>query len=216
LIEKAVDKGDDFGAFVATSHDFVAVDELMLVGGDEETTSEFYSGTAFSFGDPFGVLLKEGVKFFSSGDFAPFKETIADEEDVFDEVVLKVDDASYLKGLLEGKGLAADLDEGGGELFFKGVEAAKVVGGGVDDALLFVGPTAFAGAGTGSHGAFDFGFPVFVFSPAGQAEFVGEAAGEFDGFSGGIPGKVQVGREVNICFKDVAVDFDPMGRFVFF
>ena len=44
----------------------------MLIGGDEEATPEFDTGTTFPFGDPFGVLLKERVKFFSSGNFTAF------------------------------------------------------------------------------------------------------------------------------------------------
>ena len=85
---------------------------------------------------------------------------------MFDEEILEVGYVSYLEDLFRGKGLAAKLDEGGGELFFEGVKPAKVVGGSFDDALLFVGSTAFAGAGTGTHGGFDFGLPVFVFTPA--------------------------------------------------
>jgi len=44
----------------------------MLVGGDKEAATKLDVGTAFTFGDPFGVLLKKGVKLVSRGDFTPF------------------------------------------------------------------------------------------------------------------------------------------------
>lgn len=166
------------------------MDELVLVGGDEEAATEFDVGSAFAFGDPFGVLFKEGVEFFSGGDFASLKEAIADEEDVFDEKVVEVGDFLELDNLLWGQGMEADFDEGGVEFFFKLVEGGKVVGGGVDDAGLFVGSAAFAGPGAGAHRFFDAGFPVVFFAPAGELDFVGEAAGEFDGFARGVPGEV--------------------------
>lgn len=83
--EEFVGEGDHFGAFVAAGHDFIVMDEVVLIGGNQEATTELNVGPAFAFGDPFGVLFKEGVEFFASGDFTPFEEAVADEKDVFDE-----------------------------------------------------------------------------------------------------------------------------------
>ena len=49
---------------------------MILLGGwsgsgDMEATPEFSTGTAFSFGNPFGVVFKKGVEFFSSGNVTP-------------------------------------------------------------------------------------------------------------------------------------------------
>jgi putative transposase len=49
-----------------------------------------------------------------------------------------------------------------------------------------------------------------------EAEVGGKSAGEVDRFARGVPGEVQVGREVHICFKDVAVDIDAVRFVVFF
>jgi len=192
------------------------VNEVVLVGGDEEAASEFNVGSAFAFGDPFGVLLKEGKEFFSGGDFAPVEEAVADEKDVFDEEVVEVDDVSYFDDLLRSEGAIADLEEGLGDFFFELVEFAEVVGGGADKAFLFVGSAAFASLGAVSHRFLDALFPVGFFTPAREAEVGGKSAGEVDRFARGVPGEVQVGREVNICFKDVAVDFDAVRFVVFF
>ncbi len=109
---------DDFGAFIAAGHHFVVMNEVVLVRGNQEAATEFNAGAALAFGDPLGVLFKEGVEFFSGGNFTPFQETIADEEDVFDEEVLPVfDDFEFVK-LGEAKGLATKLFKGGAELFF--------------------------------------------------------------------------------------------------
>ena len=40
--------------------------------GDVEARTEFSTGTVFYFGNPFGVVLKERVKFFSSGNVTAF------------------------------------------------------------------------------------------------------------------------------------------------
>ena len=40
--------------------------------GDEEATPEFSTGTAFSFGNPFGVVFEEGVELFFSGSVTAF------------------------------------------------------------------------------------------------------------------------------------------------
>jgi len=166
------------------------VNEVVLIGGNEEAASEFDVGSAFAFGDPFGVLLEERVEFFSGGDFTPFQEPVADKEDVFDEKIVEIGDVSYFENLLGAERVAFYLGEGGAELFFELVKLGKVVGGGVDDALLFVGSSAFAGAGTGSHGVFNTAFPVGCFTPPGKAEVGSEAAGEVDGFPRGVPGEV--------------------------
>lgn len=211
-----VGEGDDFGAFVSAGHDFIVMDQLVLVGGDEEAATEFYIGAAFAFGDPFGVLFEEGVKFFSGGNFASFKESITDEEDVFDKEVLPVFDGFDLAKLEEAEGVFFELCKGGAEFFFELVEFREIGGGGFYDAFLFVGSPAFAGPGTVAHGGFDAGFPVGFFTPTGKAEVGGETAGEVDDFAGGVPGEVDVGREVNVCLKNVAIDFDLVSFFVFF
>lgn len=109
-----------------------------------------------------------------------------------------------------------ELLQGGAELFFKLVELGKVGGGALDDAVLFVGSSAFAGAGADSHGGFDDTLPMGFFAPAGKADLSGEAAGEVDDFTRGVPGEIQVGREVDVGFKNVAVDFDLVRFVVFF
>ena len=215
-VEEAVGEGDDFRTLVAAGHDFVVVDELVLIGGDEETTTELNIGPAFAFGHPFGVLFEEGVKFFSGGNLTPFQQAVADEEDVFDEVVVKFGDFLELDDLPLGEWVVADFGERAMEFFFKLVELGKVVGGGVDDAGLFVGSTPFADPGASAHGFFDALFPVPFFTPAGEFDFGGQAAGEFDGFARGVPGEIQVGREVDVCFKNIAVDFDAVRLVVFF
>jgi hypothetical protein len=57
--EEFVGEGDHFGAFVAAGHDFIMMDEVILIGGDEEAAPKLNTGAAFAFGDPFGVLFKE-------------------------------------------------------------------------------------------------------------------------------------------------------------
>lgn len=76
--EESVGEGDDFSAFVAAGHDLIVMDEVVLVGGDEEAATEFDAGSAFAFGDPFGVLFEEGKELFSGGDFTSFEEAVAD------------------------------------------------------------------------------------------------------------------------------------------
>jgi hypothetical protein len=166
------------------------MNELVLVGGDEDAPTEFDVGTAFAFGDPFGVLLKDGVEFFSGGDFASFEETIVNEEDVLDEEVVKVGDHSYFEDLCRGEWMKEDFDEGAVEFFFKLVELGEVVGRGADDSVLFVGSTTFAGLGGVAHAFFNLFFPVSAFSPTGDAKVGGESAGEFNAFAGGVPGEV--------------------------
>ena len=214
--EEVIGEGDDFGAFGAASHDFVVVNEVVLVGGDEEAPTEFDVGAAFAFGDPFGVLFEEGVELFSGGDFAPFQETVADEEDVFDEEVLPVDEVGVLDQLQGIQGMVPELIEGGLEFFFELVKLVEVVGGGVDDALRFVDSASFAGPGTVAHGAFDPAFPMGAFSPAGELKFAGEAGADFYDFAGGVPGEVEVGGEVDVGFEDVAINFDLIVFIVFF
>jgi hypothetical protein len=93
---------------------------------------------------------------------------------------------------------------------------AEVVGGGADKASLLVGSAAFASLGAVSHRFLDALFPVGFFTPAREAEVGGKSAGEVDRFARGVPGEVQVGQEVHICFKVVAVDFDAVRFVVFF
>lgn len=81
---------------------------------------------------------------------------------------------------------------------------------------MFVGSSSFAGSGAVAHGGFDAGFPVGFFTPTGETEVGGEAAGEVDDFAGGVPGEVEVGGEVHVRLKDVTIDFDLMRFFVFF
>lgn len=40
--------------------------------GDVEARTDFSTGTAFYFGNPFGVVFEEGVEFFSSGNVTAF------------------------------------------------------------------------------------------------------------------------------------------------
>jgi len=148
LSEEFVCEGDDFGAFIPSAHDFVVMDEVVLIGGDEETATEFDIGPTFTFGDPFGVLLKEGVEFFSSWDFAPFQEALADEKDVFDEKVLPVDELDKLAELTWCERGLSQMCEGEAEFFFELVKLVQVGGGGLDNSLCFVGSTAFAGSGS--------------------------------------------------------------------
>ena len=54
------------------------------------------------------------------------------------------------------------------------------------------------------------------FTPAGEADLSGEAAGEVDDFTRGVPGEIQVGGEVDVGFKNVAIDFDLVRFLVFF
>lgn len=121
-----------------------------------------------------------------------------------------------MDNLLFVEGVEAGFGEGGVEFSLKPVEFGEVVGGGADDAGFFVGSAAFAGPGAGAHGFFDALFPMGFFAPAGEAEVGGEAAGEVDGFAGGVPGEVQVGGEMDICFKYITVDFDAVRVVVFF
>jgi hypothetical protein len=214
--EKTVCQRDDFGTFIAAGHDFIVMDKVVLVGGDEEAPTEFYVGAAFAFGDPFGVLFEEGVEFFSGGNFTPFQESVADEKDVFDEEVVPVFDGFNLAELDEAEGLFFELFKGGTELFFELVELGEIGGGGFYDALLFVGTSTFTGSGAVPHGGFDAGFPVGSFTPTGELEFGGETTGEVDDFAGGVPGEVEVGGEVNVRLKDVTIDFDLVRFFVFF
>ena len=86
----------------------------------------------------------------------------------------------------------------------------------MDDAVLFVGSSAFAGASGDSHGGFDGALPMGFFTPAGEADLSGEAAGEVDDFTRGVPGEIQVGGEVDVGFKNVAIDFDLVRFLVFF
>ena len=83
-----------------------------------------------------------------------------------------------------------ELSKGAAKLFFELVEFGEIGGGGLNDALLFVGTSTFAGSGAGSHGVFDAGFPVGFFTPTGELEFSGESAGEVDDFTRGVPGEV--------------------------
>jgi len=181
-------EGDDFGTFVSTAHDFVVVDEVVLVGGNKQATTEFYIGTSLAFGNPFGVLLKEGVEFFFGGDFTSFQKAVADQKDVFDEESLPVFDCINFTELEETEGLIAKLFQGGTEFFFEVVELGEVVGGSANDALLFVGSPAFAGSGAGSHGVLNTALPVVFFTPPGQTNFSGETTGELNGFTRSIPG----------------------------
>ena len=181
-------EGDDFGTFVSSGHDFVVVDEVVLVGGNKQATAEFYIGTTLSFGDPFGVLFKEGVELFFSGDFTSFQKAVADQKDVFDEEILPVFDRINFTELEETEGLAAKLFKGGTEFFFEVVELGEVVGGSANDAILLVGSSAFAGSGAGSHGVLNTALPVVFFTPPSQANFSGETTGEFNGFARSIPG----------------------------
>lgn len=187
-----------------------------MIGGDEEAATKLNTGAAFAFGDPFGVLFKEGVEFFASGNFTPFQEAVADEKDVFDEKVLPINKGGPFKALDGVKGFVTELLQGGAELFFKLIELGKVGDGALDDAVLFVGSSAFAGAGADSHGGFDGALPMGFFTPAGEAGLSGEAAGEVDDFTRGVPGEVQVGGEVDVGFKNVAIDFDLVRFLVFF
>ncbi len=57
---------------------------------------------------------------------------------------------------------------------------------------------------------------MLFFTPAGEADFLSETAGQLDDFTGGVPGEVEVGGEVSVCFKDVTIDFDLIRFFVFF
>ena len=166
------------------------MDDVVLIGCDQETATKLHIGAAFAFGDPFGVLFEEGVEFFSSGDFTPFKQAVADEKDVFDEEVLPVFDLFNFAKLDEAEREVFEFFEGPAKFFFELVEFAKIRGGGLNDAFLFVGSAAFAGPGAGSHGVFDTAFPVVCFTPTGEAEVGGEAAGEVDGFTRGVPGEV--------------------------
>lgn len=121
-----------------------------------------------------------------------------------------------MDNLLFVEGVEADFGEGGVEFFLKLVEFGEVAGGGLNDAGLFVGSAAFAGPGAGAHRFFNALFPMGFFTPAGEFDFGGEAAGEVDGFACGVPGEVQVGGEMDICFKNITVDFDAVRVVVFF
>ena len=108
------------------------------------------------------------------------------------------------------------MGEGGGEFFFEFVELGEIICGSANNALLFACATAFAGAGAGAHGGFNTTFPVAFFTPTCETEFGSEATSEIDGFSRSVPGEIQVGWEVNVCLKDVAIDLDLVLRVVFF
>jgi len=88
------------------------VNEVVLIGGDEEAPTEFDVGSTFAFGNPFGVLFEEGVEFFASGNFATFEEAVADEKDVFDEEVLPFFDGLDFAELEEAEGVVFELGKG--------------------------------------------------------------------------------------------------------
>jgi len=57
---------------------------------------------------------------------------------------------------------------------------------------------------------------VGFFAPTGEAGFGGEATGEVYDFTRCIPGKVEVGGEMDVGFENVAVDFDSIRFLIFF
>ena len=50
--------------------------------------AQFDIGAGFAFLNPLGMLLEDRVKLFPGGDSASFQQTIANEENVFDQQVV--------------------------------------------------------------------------------------------------------------------------------
>ena len=80
---ESLDGGEGGGVFVGAIKDLVVEDEVVLVGGDEEFSAQFYGLAGFAFGDPLAVGFEEGEDFFAVGDGLVFEDATLDEVDVF-------------------------------------------------------------------------------------------------------------------------------------
>jgi len=102
-----------------------------------------------------------------------------------------------------------------GYFLFQFTQASQVGVNGFLQAFFFILSSALINAGDFKVTGFYPSVPILRFSPSSEVVPLRIASTQFYTFAGGIEGKIEISREMDVGFTDVAVGFKPL-CFVFF